>query len=145
MMQHQTPMGVRQIELKSRFCSGEECFTDPHSVQIRLPADFPDRAKQAVDVMHERDFNQVTLSPVGEYILLDKNGNAIENDLLNVCQAEIYRSGTVRFVFPFRHARDEGYTAQNWTLEELIACAQDSFATRPAPLTRDKVTRRKDH
>lgn len=145
MIQTQTPEGVREIELKSKFCSGEECFTDPHSVQIRLPADFPARAEKAVKVMEDEGFNQVTLSPIGEYVLLDKNCNAMENDLLNACQAEIYRNGTVRFVFPFRHARDEGFTAQSWTLDELVASAKDAQSTPPMRLTRDTVTRRRDH
>lgn len=121
----------RPLELQSKFCSGEECFDDPHSVRIRVPAGFIDKAEKAMQFMQNHDFNTVTVAPVGEYTLFNDDGEEMEDRLLDGCHAEISKSGHVRFLFPFRHANDQGWTQQNWSIVELAQLAIDPQRLMP--------------
>lgn len=121
--QTSAPGVPKPLDLLSRFCSGEECFADPHTVRIRVPAEFIETAKKAVQFMNGGDFNSVTVTPVAEYTLLNEDGVEMEDLLLRGCHAEIANTGHVRFVFPFRCARDQGWTQQQWSIEELAQMA----------------------
>lgn len=117
------PTTPNPIDLQSRFCSGEECFADPHSVRIRVQAEFIQTAEKAMKFMNGGDFNSVTVTAVAEYTLLNEDGVEMEDLLLRGCHAEIANTGHVRFVFPFRCARDQGWTQQQWSIEELAQMA----------------------
>ena len=108
-----------ELELRSMFRSGEDCHTDPYAVSVRLPIDFVPMAQNVVRYMQHEGFNVITLSSVQDFVLFDERGGEIRHGMLQACHPEILNTGHVRFVFPFMHARDEGYTVQTWDLAEL--------------------------
>lgn len=130
-------MAPHPLELQSRFQSGEECFEDPHAVRINVPVEFLKQAQKAIAFMEGGNFNSVTVQPAGEFELLDKDGKIIENELLRECRAEVKKTGGVRFVFPFRHARDQGWTQDEWSVNQLAALAFDPPRKQESPKKHD--------
>lgn len=119
-------MSQTHIELTSGFGSTQEWTSDPEKVVISFPVSFVAKMEQAVAFMKANGFHKTVEWWAAGFTLLGYPDGG-EEDLvefvpeyrLDGCHAEVYADGDVRFVFPFKHSNDEGWTDNYWKLDEL--------------------------
>ena len=99
------------IKFGGEFFGGAEWERNPDGVEIYLDSEWQERIKIQAKALMDSGGNVMVTWWAGSYEFFDDDGEVFDpNYSIDGCHMHVFANGDFRFLFPFKHSTDEGFT-----------------------------------